>query len=692
MSSRLLFILLAFFAINQVHSQDTFPVYEDSQFWNLALEEIVVTAQHEPTHYKNAVHPVHVIDGKTIEKLGMANLAEVLSTQLNMQVTSDLILGNGLTMQGIGGQNIQIMIDGVPVIGRLDGNIDLSQIQMNNIRRIEVIEGTMSAQFGSNATGGVINLITRSSQVPKFQISTRNRVESKGILDNSLSAGYRLGSFYFQGNVRRNHVQLNEIDSLRQLKEITLDDGTTYRTKKFPWNPKLQLSANASARFRWNDSLSIQYSYRYFDEAVYRYGEKRRPEFKPYAFDDEYHTRRSDHALLAKGYLGERLYFTSTQAINTYDRILLTLRNNFDENDIQTVPGSEDSTFYQNILSRNMISYATSIDLDIQAGVEWQQESATASRFAETESGEDLTSITNTAGWLSLKYAINPSITILGNLRYGHNTRFDHPVLPSLQALWKPGQLWSIRAGYSRGFRAPSLKEMVFEFIDINHYILGNENLIAETSSNYNMDISVEIPISDSRLKTSLGLFSHQINDRIILAEYESAKYTYQNIENFKTRGFDIVLEYPITQNLKWRTGGGVTFLSNVFDDTHPSQPFYHVYEWQNSLEFYWPFMKTDFQVSQKYTSSQQQFQLDAEGELVEGSIDGYNMMHASLNRSFFHKSLTLSLGVKNLLDVTSVGIQSGGVDGGAHSSIGNSRLIHWGRSFFVGANYTFSR
>src|SRR5690606_18204997 len=167
--------------------------------------------------------------GKTIEKLGMANLAEVLSTQLNMQVTTDLILGSGLTMQGISGENIQIMIDGVPVIGRLDGNIDLSQIQMNNIRRIEVIEGTMSAQYGSNASGGVINLITRTSQVPKFQISTRNRAESKGILDNSLSAGYRIGNFFLQGNVRRNHVRLDDVDSLRLMKQVTLDNGTAYR-------------------------------------------------------------------------------------------------------------------------------------------------------------------------------------------------------------------------------------------------------------------------------------------------------------------------------------------------------------------------------------------------------------------------------------------------------------------------------
>ena len=684
--------LLAILAIPRVYSQDSMALHEDSDLWNLSLDELVVTAQHEPTHYKNAVHPVHVIDGKTIEKLGMANLAEVLSTQLNMQVTTDLILGSGLTMQGISGENVQIMIDGVPVIGRLDGNVDLSQIQMNNIRRIEVIEGTMSAQFGSNATGGVINIITQASQVPKFQISTRNRAESKGILDNSLSTGLRLGSFFVQGNVRRNHVQLNDVDSLRLMEQVVLEDGTTYRTKKYPWNPKLQHSADASLKYQWNDSISVRYNYRFFDESVIRYGERRRPQFKPYAFDDHYNTRRSDHALLAKGYFGNRLYFTSTQAFNTYDRTLLTERNNFEEDDQATVEGSQDSTLYQNLLSRNMISYASAFDLDIQAGVEWQKESADGSRFAKPESGESLSSIANTAGWLSLKYKLMPSLTVLGNLRYGYNTRFDHPVLPSLQTLWKPNQNWSVRAGYSRGFRAPSLKEMVFEFIDINHYILGNENLIAETSSNFNLDLSFEIPTSGSGLKTNIGLFSHQIKDRIILAEYETLKYTYQNIEDFKTRGFDVALEYPITENLRLRSSGGITYMSNLFAESHDAASFFNVFEVQNALEFFWPWIKTDLQVSQKYTSKQQQYRLDEDGELMEGFIEGYNMVHGSLTRAFFDKKLSLSLGVKNLLNVSSVGIQGGRVDGGVHSSVGNSRLIHWGRSYFLGLNYTFSR
>lgn len=676
-----------------VSGQDSMALDKDSIMWNVDVDEIVVTGQHEPMHYSRAVHSVRVIDGKTIEKMGMANLAEVLSTQLDMQITTDLILGNGLTMQGISGENVQIMIDGVPVIGRLEGNVDLSQIQMTNIRRIEIIKGTMSAQFGSNASGGVINLITRSSQVPKFELSTSNQIESKGVLDNTLSAGFRAGSFFIQGNIRRYHSQVEKTDSLRVMEQVILDDGTPFRSKKHPWNPKLQLSANASVKYQWNDSISIVYSYRHFDETVKSYGEKRRPDYKPYAFDDQYNTRRSDHALMAKGYLNDRWYFTTTQAINNYDRNLMTFRKNFEENSLEKISGSEDSTSYMSLLSRNMISYTSPLHLDIQAGVEWQQESASGTRLGSSNDEKPISTIRNAAGWLSLKYPLFSSLTILGNIRYGHNTRFDHPLLPSLQAHWKGNRRWSVRAGYSRGFRAPSLKEMVFEFIDVNHYILGNTDLHAETSSNINVDVSGSFSLGGSSLKSTIGLFSHQIENRIILAEYETAKYTYKNLDSFETHGIDIEFEYPFTENVTWRSGGGVTFLSNVFTESDIEQKYYKIWEWQNKLELYWPQVQTDFIITQKLTSRQQQFQLNENGEIIEGFIDGMNIIHASANRSFFDDQLTLSVGVKNLLDVQSVAIQGGGGSGAnAHTSIGNSRVVDWGRSFFIGLNYTFAK
>src|SRR5699024_9743383 len=117
-----------------------------------------------------------------------------------------------------------------------------------------------------------------------------NRVENVGIYENSLSVGLRLGALLLQGDARRYQNQLEHPDSLRLTELREYDDGSTSRVKKYPWNPKLQWSANGSAQLNFSDSLSLRYAYRYFNEEVQNYGETRRPSFKPYAFDNYFDT------------------------------------------------------------------------------------------------------------------------------------------------------------------------------------------------------------------------------------------------------------------------------------------------------------------------------------------------------------------------------------------------------------------
>ncbi|WP_236978841.1 TonB-dependent receptor plug domain-containing protein [Membranihabitans maritimus] len=681
-------LILIILAPEYLIGQQSLPEGADSTLWKLDIDEVVVTAQYEPTHYSNAVHNVKVIEEEEIKRLGMVNLAEVLTTQLNMQVNTDLILGSGLTIQGISGENVQIMIDGVPVIGRLDGNIDLSQIQMNRVKRIEVVEGAMSSQYGSNASGGVINIISRTSQLSDLQVELRNMAESVGVLDNSLSLGTNVGGLYVSASGRRYHSQIADEDSLRLLQEVLLPDGNTYQTKKYPWNPKWQYSGDAVVKYNFSDSFSLQYSFRYFDEKVQSFGQVRRPQFKPYSFDDQYLTRRSDHSVSMKGYLGSKAYLTSTNAFNQYDRNLVTYRKDFDEGLEAEVEGSHDTTGYTSILSRNILSWNTKNKLSTQIGVEYLRETAEGDRLESIEGNGSTSMISNLAGWLGMKYNPFDELTLSGNLRYGNNTRFDHPIIPSMKALWKINKHWNIRAGFAKGFRAPSLKEMIFRFIDINHHILGNADLMAESSTNFSIDVEGSWLLGQNSVEVSTTLFNNNIEDRIVLAEYEAAKYTYRNLEEYETHGVNLKVEYQLGKNFKLRSGGALTRLYNIFSSENSTQRFTNLYEWQNNASIYWPLIMTDFTVSQKWTSKQQQFYLNENDEISEGFIGGMNMVNASVSRNFFSDQLFLSVGVKNLLDVESVALSGG--SGGGHSSVSGNRVVNWGRSFFLKLNYRF--
>ena len=77
-------------------------------------------------------------------------------------------------MQGLSSDYIQVLIDGVPIIGRLSGNLNLDRLNLNNIQRIEIVKGPSSSLFGSAAIGGVINLITKKDFKNKLKINLLN--------------------------------------------------------------------------------------------------------------------------------------------------------------------------------------------------------------------------------------------------------------------------------------------------------------------------------------------------------------------------------------------------------------------------------------------------------------------------------------------------------------------------------------
>jgi outer membrane receptor for ferrienterochelin and colicins len=143
------------------------------------------------------VHKSKIIDRVDIDRQAATNLRELLDNQLNMSVKNDNVLGSSISMQGISGQNIKILIDGVPVIGRLNGNIDLSQINLNNIERVEIIEGPLSVDFGTDALAGTINLITNKSQYDKASSSINLYYETVGHYNSDINFSLKRTTIFF---------------------------------------------------------------------------------------------------------------------------------------------------------------------------------------------------------------------------------------------------------------------------------------------------------------------------------------------------------------------------------------------------------------------------------------------------------------------------------------------------------------
>ena len=665
----------------------------DSIWREIDLDDVVVTAQYVPTHAKNAVHQVRVIKALEIEQQGQNNLAEVLTNQLNLRVSTDPILGNGLQIQGIGGENIQILIDGVPVIGRVNGNIDLSQINLHNVDRIEIIEGALSAQYGSNASGGVVNIITKKSQLPRLKVESRNQYEDIGILNNALSLGAQFGKLYAAVNGVRFESRFADEDSLRLYETRTLPSGDSYRTKTNPWNPKLQYGLDGTLRYRWSDSLNLTYQYRYFDEDLVRFGEVRRPQFQPYAFDENYRTLRQDHSLRLESHFNSKWYLNSTMAYNQFDRIKESLRLDIESATTTPIADEQDTTNFTALLHRSVLSTTFSGSLNGQAGLEAMHETGTGGRIVDSTSAPyDKAVLTNYAAWIGLRLQTAGNMTLSANLRYGHNTKFDHPLIPSFHAQWQPNRQWQLKMSYAHGFRAPSLKELHFNFVDVNHFIIGNPDLQPENSRNASLALNFEPLFGSSQPLTISGrLFYNHIRDRIVLAEFSAAQFNYQNLEEFRTHGINVRLDWQVKPALRLKAGYAHTRLSNTFSRANFTGPDYRGFsEWQNELHYDLPGIASRLLVIHRFFGRQVRFFENTEGIIEEGSLGQYHLLNATLSRNFWGDRLFIAVGAKNLLDTETISL-SGQGGGGAHSTTGDSQLLGWGRTLFIRASLTFT-
>jgi len=254
----------------------------DSVSYSIDLDDFVVTAQYEPTHYKKAMHQIDVISKETIAKIGAVSLDQALITSPSIRLYNDPVLGTSIRTRGVSASNVAIMIDGVPMIGRNNGAIDLSQISLQNVERIEIVEGPMSNIYGSNAAGGVINIITNKSQVDTWSISQSNQLESIGKRNHTASLGYQKDNFNIGFSGRYFNYDQFITDSLRLVDKITLDNGDTRSITRYPFNPKTQKAIGGYARYSISDDNYILVRYQFNDESVTDNGVIKRPQFNPY--------------------------------------------------------------------------------------------------------------------------------------------------------------------------------------------------------------------------------------------------------------------------------------------------------------------------------------------------------------------------------------------------------------------------
>lgn len=657
------------------------------------LDEVIITGQAQEVLASKAIRTVTVIDRTRIERQAAVNLRDLLSNDLNLRLSEDLVLGTQLSIGGLGGQKIKILIDGVPVIGRLDGNIDLNQINLNNIERIEIIQGPMAVQYGTDALAGTINLIT------KKELSNTPKVKLNGFYES-------VGRYNFDGEIS---LPIAKTSTNLSLGRNYFDGFDQSDNRNQQWNPKEQYFTQLALKKKIGKSI-IGYSVNYFDENISNKGAVGSIDslivtipdsgaFKyPRAVDDNYRTQRLDNAIRYHHYFKPQMALKVHAAYNYYRRIKTSDIINL--NTLETTPfggpDAQDTTVFETFNSRGFFeNILIKPKLNYQLGYEFNYEENKGQRI---EGG--LRNILDAAMFLSLTYKPYSNLEVQPGVRYAYNSQFETPLIYSVAGKYHFNDEWTIRVSYGKGFRAPTLKELYFFFVDVNHNILGNQDLKAESSDNFQINLQYTLKGAKLQGEASLNAFFNDVQNEIRLVSViepnnidSRGLFSNVNVAQTQTTGFDIQSKLKFGR-LSGEFGLSLVGVKNNLafsDDAQSSSQndflFYPQYRTNLSYEFHKP--KLTFSLFLNHTGPRKDLVYNTEGELGIREFESFTTSDFTMNKRFFQQKLVISLGVKNLFDI--VNIQSNSAaSGGAHSSGSRTFPVSYGRSYFARIQYNF--
>lgn len=474
------------------------------------METVVVTGTRTPKLLKDVPIVTRVITADEIKRVDATHIGDLLQAELpGIEFSYSMDQQVSLNMQGFGGNAVLFLVDGERLAGETLDNIDYNRLNMDNVERIEIVKGAASSLYGSNAVGGVVNVISRTSTEP-WTVNLNGRYGAHNEQRYGGTVGFNAGKFNSVTNIQ--HTKVDAID-LAEGKTSTegWDFNKVYGNKT--WNVKerlvynaneqLKLTARAGYFFRQREkSVSTKDRYRDFSGGLkgnYTFDKDNDLEVA-YSFDQY---DKSDYLV------------TDGNDVRDYSNVQHAVRaffnHTFDGKHILTVGGD--------FMRDYLMSY------QFTNGGSYHQ--YTYDAFGQFD-------------WNPTKH-----FNVVGGLRYDYYSDADiNHVSPKLGAMYKIGNC-SLRASYAGGFRAPTLKEMYMNF-DMNNMfmIYGNPDLKSETSHNF----SLSAEYTKGRYNLTVTGFYNLVDNRISTVWNRELKgQYYANVSNIKISGVDAnaSVKYP---------------------------------------------------------------------------------------------------------------------------------------------------
>ncbi len=433
------------------------------------LEDVVVTGSNQTTSRNLLPYTVSIVNNRQLEATGKTQLLSALSGEVpSLFVSQRNIFGFGVSNGGSGGIKIRgvggsptnailMMVDGQPQFAGLYSHPVADFYETEYVDHVEVLRGPGSVLYGSNAMGGVINVITKQARQDGVHTTLSSQYGSYNTWQSSITNMVHKGKF-------------SSLVSLGYDRTDGLQDHFDFK--------QASLYAKVGYDVAKNWSLFADYSLMNFIGNDPIYAKLRNAEY-----NDIYHqnvTRGEASVTLSNQY--------AVSATNGAVRIYYSYGNHYidDPNHFHSLDDRFGILAYQNFSPWKMATATMGFDFNTYTGkipMSGGHAFGDGSRPAQMQT-IDRKSITEYSPYITLQQALFKGVlTLNGGLRMANSDKFGSHWLPQVGFAVHPGDDWTLKASLAKGYRNPSFREMYL-------YAVANPDLNPESMMNYEASIA----------------------------------------------------------------------------------------------------------------------------------------------------------------------------------------------------------
>ena len=545
---------------------------------SVELEPIVVTASHTPKTLKDAPVVTRLITLHDIKVTDATNIQDLLTQEIpGLEFGLAMSQETSLNMSGFGGNAVLFLVDGERMAGETMDNVDYNRMNLDNVGRIEIIKGASSALYGSNAVGGVVNIISRENLEP-WTANVNSRYNTFGHeWRNGASFSFNTAKWNSQTNFQHTRIDPVDLPKAHSAEEIAIE--LMKKAQGLPYDESLL-----------NDDSNLNRLY----------GQK------TYNVKERLTWRATDHLTL----IGRGGYFFRTSERDTYDYHFnaysaglkgcyawnhdrhLELSYAFDQYDKANFMPDGTRTHDHDYTNRQHVVHALFSNQfgknNLIVGADYMNDYLSTYQFIADTSHSQV----NVDGYAQFDWNITDQLNVVGSVRYDYYSASAQQAFTQRLAVVYKFPWMTFRANYASGFRAPSLKEMYmhFDMGNMGYMLRGNPDLKPEKSNNFNIAIERTNRIRnsgflDGRYNFTLMGYCNIFDKRITTIDggiYEGMESAlYWNEDGITVWGVDASLGHiwdcglSLRLNYSWMKETGKVYYSDFY------QPRSHSMTWR---------------------------------------------------------------------------------------------------------------